>query len=585
MQTEKIACLFCGSEESTSFRATADIVTCGSCGSVYLRTRPDQQKLRSSYAADANEGSYLLPPDTIQAAKQSGLRRQYMVEEISLLNEKQNRGTWLDVGCGWGAMLDEARNRGYAPKGIEPAKNCLDFAVMQLNMPVSGSDMLDSNIASNSCSVVSMMHVLQYLPFPKQTIEKVYDIIEDSGLFCGIVPNITSLCSEYLKDKWPWLDTDRQFAYYSPETLSRVLQSAGFVVERIYTAVGDYDNDNVLECICKSIPGCGTLEEARQLLPELMANNRGEEIRFFARKTGQPVISGAEPQRIYSGQICPCCESRETEALRKVHEYDYYQCHACGSLFLDTKYLSEIDAGQSIVKYEEGYWKMELDSAKQRSYGAALARMAEAVYYCKRPIKKFLDIGTGPGYFLDAIAKNLPDNSDIFHGVELFPPDVEHRTSSKNYIIGDLGDLQDKFDCGICIEVIEHLTPKILNDLLNKLAAVSNPDALYIFNTGMPDYVLREDIAYLDPIRRGHLVSYSLKAMSLFGSRYGFTAHGIPGKTWAFVLEFTGDKIGPVEDIRERIWKASAENLQILSDRKMGEVLKILGQETSRAYY
>jgi 2-polyprenyl-3-methyl-5-hydroxy-6-metoxy-1,4-benzoquinol methylase len=242
-----------------------------------------------------------------------------------------------------------------------------------------------------------------------------------------------------------------------------------------------------------------------------------------------------------------------------------------------------MDEGASIVKYEEAYWNAELKSARERSYGPALARMAEALYYCKRPVQKFLDIGTGPGYFLDAVAKLLPAHAALFYGVELFPPEPHLRTQSKNYITGDIGALKDKYDCGMCIEVIEHITPNMLNDLLQKLAAVSNPGALYIFNTGMPNYVLNEDIDYLDPVRRGHIVSYSLKAMALIAAKYGFTAHEIIGKTWAFVLEYDATA-NPAEDIRDRVWNALPHNLDILCDPEMGSVLRVLGLETSRAY-
>lgn len=283
-------------------------------------------------------------------------------------------------------------------------------------------------------------------------------------------------------------------------------------------------------------------------------------------------------------QICPCCASNKTLLFTTVSGYDYFSCKSCDSLFIDTGYLSRIDNGFQIVKYEKSYWDEELNSAKERSYGVTLARMAEAVYYCKRPINKFLDIGTGPGYFLDAIEKLLPDHSNLFYGVELFPPDVAHRTKSKNYIIGDVGDLKHKFDCGICMEVIEHITPKMLDDILKKLAHVSNPDALYIFNTGMPEYVIHEDRGYLDPTKRGHIVSYSIKAVSIIAARHGFVTHKINGKTWAFALEFTTQRDRSEEDIRSRIWHAQKHNLNILSDTNMGHVLKILGLETSRAY-
>lgn len=282
-------------------------------------------------------------------------------------------------------------------------------------------------------------------------------------------------------------------------------------------------------------------------------------------------------------QICPCCGSQEVTHFVKVLEYDYYNCQGCDSLFIDTAYLVKIDNGLNIVKYQEDYWKMELEDAKKRAYGVALARMAEAIYYCKRPVNKFLDIGTGPGYFLDIVKKQLPANANHFYGIELFPPEEEFRTKSKNYITGDLANLTDKFDCGICIEVVEHLTPTMLDNMLQKLASVSNPEALYIINTGMPEYVKHEDMAYLDPTKRGHLVSYSLKAASIIAGRHGFIAHRIPGKTWAFALELT-DKNYEGSDIRDRIWHALPQNVDLLVDDEMGSTLKILGLETVRAY-
>jgi 2-polyprenyl-3-methyl-5-hydroxy-6-metoxy-1,4-benzoquinol methylase/ribosomal protein S27E len=595
---EKIDCPNCHSTDAVRFTKRADIVTCRSCGITYLRTRPTQESMyRMIYQKYANETSYMRLPDDITKAKVSGLRRPYLVDEITRLHAGGRKGVWLDVGCGWGALLDEARDRGYTPRGIEITRNSLDFAVMQLNIPVSNSQFPDSAITPHSCSIVSMSHVLEHLPDPKQAIKKTYEILEEGGMFCGIAPNIASLSSAFLKDDWVWLDPVHHYVHYSPETLTRLLEEAGFTVERMYTAIGDYDYNAVLENILRTMPEASSLEQAQELIPGLMAAGKGEEIRFFARKPLTAVIQPDQPakQSIVPvtpvikerpDQQCPCCQSEKTYLLRKVYEYDYFQCATCDCLFIDIQYLQKIDEGFNIVKYEEGYWKMELSSARERSYGPALARMAEAVYYCKIPVQRFLDIGTGPGYFLDAVCKLLPDHANVFYGVELFPPDPEFRTSSPNYFIGDLGDLKDKFDCGICIEVIEHLTPRILDGVLRKLASVSNPGALYIFNTGMPPYVLHEDPGYLDPVKRGHLVSYSIKAMSILGGKYGFIAHPIPGKTWAFALEYVPDNPDlPPEDIRDRIWHALPQNLEILHDETMGDVLKILGSETSRAYH
>jgi hypothetical protein len=73
-----------------------------------------------------------------------------------------------------------------------------------------------------------------------------------------------------------------------------------------------------------------------------------------------------------------------------------------------------------------------------------------------------------------------------------------------------LDSLESTFDAGVCIEVIEHLTPATLRTLVAQLAGRSRPGSLYLFNSGQPAFVEQEDPAYLDPHGRGHVVSYSI---------------------------------------------------------------------------
>ena len=293
-----ISCPFCNSDSATAFRECADIVTCSSCGLIYLRTRPNAQEMYRISQEYADDTSYIRPPDDIAVAKQSGLRRKELVDEIIDGYLGKQKGVWLDVGCGWGALLDEVRERGFIPRGIELTRKNVDFAVMQLEIPVSNSQLPDSTLAKNSCTVISMIHVLQYMPQPRQALEKIYDSLEEGGLFCGIVPNIFSFCSEALKENWTWLDPTHHYIHFSPETLTRALLEAGFNVEKIFTAVGDYGYDALMTCIGNTIPEADNPEKALERIPDLLAAGRGEEIHFFARK-GQriemPVIEEELP--------------------------------------------------------------------------------------------------------------------------------------------------------------------------------------------------------------------------------------------------------------------------------------------------
>jgi len=298
-------------------------------------------------------------------------------------------------------------------------------------------------------------------------------------------------------------------------------------------------------------------------------------------------------------EICPCCDNQGIELYNVIEGYNYYKCDACGSLFIDPALISQIDQGKNVVKYQEDYWAFELKSSRERAFGANLARLSEVIHYAKKDINIFLDIGSGSGYILDAVKYYIPCGVDKFFAIEKYPPPPNFRTlfdfminrhrwyrtrtKCKNYFVGEICDFPYKVDAGMCIEVVEHLTPAMLKNFLAGIAEISNEGAVYIFNTGMPEYVINEDPQYLDPVKRGHIMSYSLAAIRHIAKEFGFNVYAIQGKTWAFVIEYSKD-FDPNENICDRIWKISEHNRSILNDPKTGEVLRILGLESVRAY-
>ncbi len=270
-------------------------------------------------------------------------------------------------------------------------------------------------------------------------------------------------------------------------------------------------------------------------------------------------------------------------ATNEGQQYLYYTCPECGSIFIDPKYVEKMDNGEQLIQYNEDYWKSEQSAAVERCYSVALARMAEALYYCWIPVDKFLDIGGGTGQFLDAVKLYLPDNSNHFYSIEKYPP-LTGRTKAENYIVGEYSLLHGKvFQCGMCIEVVEHLTPKMLVDIFKNVAEISEKGALYLINSGFNEFVEKEDVGYLDPFIRGHIISYSLKGMKKLLEPLGYNVMPVEGKLWLIACEYKGSKDNE-NAVVDRIWTALPENLSLLSDRKMGSVLKILGLESARAY-
>lgn len=226
---------------------------------------------------------------------------------------------------------------------------------------------------------------------------------------------------------------------------------------------------------------------------------------------------------------CPICVSGRSAGYAVIDGYPYFTCAQCGSIHIDPDVIAMLDAGGSLVgDYTEEYWQQERVGAIERASGVSLCRAGEAILYCRRLVRRFLDLGAGPGFLLQELHRLIDPSAEIFHGVEKYPP--PYAASCPNFHIGGIEALEGRFDAGVCIEVVEHLTPRMLDRMLADLATVSEPGSLWLFNTGMPDYVRNEDPAYLDPRHRGHIISYSLAGVTPYFEAHGFRVSALPGR-------------------------------------------------------
>jgi hypothetical protein len=279
---------------------------------------------------------------------------------------------------------------------------------------------------------------------------------------------------------------------------------------------------------------------------------------------------------------CPICE-HEASRLRDVDAVAYFRCLGCQSLFAHPDFLAAVEAGAA-DGYRDSYWERELPAARERSFGPGVARMAETLRMARLPVRRALDIGSGPGFLLDALAELVPSLAERVHGVELFPPPRRQRTQSPNYHVGSVGDLEGPFDAGVCIEVIEHLTPAIMADLMRQLAAKSSPGALYFFNSAQPSFVEAVDPGYLDPRSRGHVVAWSVAGARIVFERAGFNVIALPGRDWAFLAEFGPPRVVGADLLMDWLWRPAPDNIALLRKDRFGSLFETIGLESARCY-
>jgi SAM-dependent methyltransferase len=248
------------------------LVECLQCGISYLLNPPTEATLaRQCQIAPCTPGSHLSIPDRVADIKTSPLRREPFMQALSHWSTK---GKLLDIGAGWGAFADHARERGFEPTTCEIAASSANFCHSVLGIPVLDGDFCRVVMQCERWDVITLLHTLEHLRDPKLVLEKVHDLLKPGGIFAGIVPNYRSLCSEALRGAWPWLDLQEHITYLGPSSLYRLLELNRFKVLQLSTCLGDFPQDLASACATK-----------QGLTPDKIVENKlGEEIWFFALK-------------------------------------------------------------------------------------------------------------------------------------------------------------------------------------------------------------------------------------------------------------------------------------------------------------
>ncbi len=139
-------------------------------------------------------------------------------------------GSWLDVGAGYGLLLDQVRRQmpGFSRVAVEPdqdAGSTLDSIADHVHGPAT---LWDSGQLEGRFDVISLSHVLEHLVDPIEALTQLFRCLRPGGLLMLEVPNdhLTELTRDLRRNDLPHL------WFFSQAGLERMARRAGFAVLR-----------------------------------------------------------------------------------------------------------------------------------------------------------------------------------------------------------------------------------------------------------------------------------------------------------------------------------------------------------------
>jgi len=179
---EKIYCPYCQTVSNFDFPFySRTYYHCPSCDLIFLRRKEDVKTVIAYY-----QNLYF---DDHTEDQMSGHRTNIYRHVLDVLEGYKNPGSLLDLGCGCGFFLKEARNRGWDITGIDPSEESITYCDRLLGVAVANKGTLKDLSKEKVYDVITMINVLDHSTEPWSEIERASILLTPGGLVFLRFPN------------------------------------------------------------------------------------------------------------------------------------------------------------------------------------------------------------------------------------------------------------------------------------------------------------------------------------------------------------------------------------------------------------
>lgn len=165
-----------------------------------------------------------------------GVKKIALRKKVDLLFKQNNAvGSLLDIGCGTGDFLVEAKKRGWTTTGFEPNDKASELATKKgITIAKQLNDLPD-----HSFDVITLWHVLEHIPNLEEQIIALRRLLKPEGKLIVAVPNYKSYDAMHYKEYWAAFDVPRHIWHFSQKSITTIFAQFDFKVDELQPMLFD----------------------------------------------------------------------------------------------------------------------------------------------------------------------------------------------------------------------------------------------------------------------------------------------------------------------------------------------------------
>jgi len=204
------------------------IVRCSDCGVHYLYPRLTEDAMNQAYANDEyferGDSGY---SDVSYSMQERALRATFRRLLSNLHNRGLTGGSLLEIGCGYGFLLDEAKHFFEYRVGTEFSNVGAELASSRADKVYRGG--IEQIPRNWQFDCVIATHVIEHVYRPLDFIARLAGKVTPNGVMLLAAPDMNGLLRKAMGRRWPSFKTPEHVLYFDASTLSGLMKKAGLI--------------------------------------------------------------------------------------------------------------------------------------------------------------------------------------------------------------------------------------------------------------------------------------------------------------------------------------------------------------------
>ncbi len=159
------------------------------------------------------------------------LKRSYR----SLRSLQDDKRKLLEIGCGNGFFLEEAKHQGYEVHGVEPGEQSVKKARLDIRKRIK-IDIFRLNLfPKNFFDVICCFQTFDHVPDPNSMLKESYRVLKKGGIMLFFNHDIGALQNKMMGERSPIIDIEHTYLF-DKKTMRKIFEKHKFQVIKVKSA-------------------------------------------------------------------------------------------------------------------------------------------------------------------------------------------------------------------------------------------------------------------------------------------------------------------------------------------------------------